>query len=225
MSVHTLAPGLTEPPTRDALRITGVELVPVSSPLKHAFTMREETLRSIDSVLIKLHTDAGIVGIADTGNVSPWYLGETQEPIMTMIATVLFPEVLRDEAATNIERIVARMDFLCRENSQAKALVDYALHDIKGRLYGVPVYELLGGRSVDRVKLAWVTNVMDALNHLSVSTGIIPPLNFATNGAIKAMPRMFTTNVNFFQVQNGKLVALTHKLYDTAPALNAYPKG
>ena len=68
-------------------------------------------------------------------------------------------------------------------------------------------------------------NVMDALNHLNVSTGIIPPLNFAAAGAIKAMPRMFTTDVNFFQVQNGKLVALTHKLYDTAPALNPYPKG
>jgi hypothetical protein len=58
-----------------------------------------------------------------------------------------------------------------------------------------------------------------------VSTGIVPPLNFATDGAIKAMPRMFNTNVNFFQVKDGKLVALTHKLYDTAPALNAYPKG
>jgi hypothetical protein len=69
--VHTQAPDLIEPSTRDTPRITGVELLPMSSPLKHAFTMREETLRSIDSVLIKLHTDAGIVGIADTGNVSP----------------------------------------------------------------------------------------------------------------------------------------------------------
>jgi hypothetical protein len=39
------------------------------------------------------------------------------------------------------------------------------------------------------------------------------------------MPRMFNTYVNFFQVQNGNLVALTHQLYDTAPALNAYPNG
>jgi L-alanine-DL-glutamate epimerase-like enolase superfamily enzyme len=142
-------------------RITAVELLPVSSPLKHAFTMREETLRSIDSVVIKLHTDAGITGVADTGNVSPWYLGETQESIMAIVASVFFPEILEGESATNIERIVARMDFLCRENSQAKALVDYALHDIKGKLYGVPVYELLGGRSVERVKLAWVMSAAE----------------------------------------------------------------
>ncbi len=173
MSVHTLAPGLTEPPTRDTPRITGVELLPMSSPLKHAFTMREETLRSIDSVLIKLHTDAGIVGIADCGNVSPWYLGETQESIMAMIAGVLFPEVLRDEPATNVERIVARMDFLCRENSQAKALVDYALHDIKGKLFGVPVYELLGGRSVDRIKLAWVMSAAEPEPAVAMATAAV----------------------------------------------------
>ncbi|HEX4011455.1 MAG TPA: enolase C-terminal domain-like protein [Solirubrobacteraceae bacterium] len=161
MSAHTPSTVLESPLTRDAPRITGVELLPVSSPLKHAFTMREETLRSIDSVLIKLHTDAGIVGIADSGNVSPWYLGETQESIMAMVATVLFPEALQGQPATQIERIVARMDFLCRENSQAKALIDYALHDIKGQLYGVPVYELLGGRSTDRIKLAWVMSAAE----------------------------------------------------------------
>ena len=161
MSVETLSSAGEAIHTRQPPRIVGVELLPVSSPLKHAFTMREETLRSIDSVLIKLHTDLGIVGIADSGNVSPWYLGETQESIMAMISSVLFPQVLDGETATNIERIVARMDFLCRENSQAKALVDYALHDIKGKLYGVPVYELLGGKSVDKIKLAWVMSAAE----------------------------------------------------------------
>lgn len=150
-----------ESPARVMPKITGVELLPVSSPLKHAFTMREETLTSIDSVLIKLHTDAGIVGIADCGNVSPWYRGETQESIIAMISSVFFPEILEGESATNIEKIVARMDFLCRDNNQAKALVDYALHDIKGKLYGVPVYELLGGKSVDKIKLAWVMSAAE----------------------------------------------------------------
>lgn len=68
-------------------------------------------------------------------------------------------------------------------------------------------------------------NVLDALDHLQVSTGITPPLDFSHSGAIKTMPRMFNTYVNFFQVRNGNLVALTHKNYDTAPALNRYPNG
>jgi branched-chain amino acid transport system substrate-binding protein len=68
-------------------------------------------------------------------------------------------------------------------------------------------------------------SVFTALNQLQASTGIIPPLSFAKNGTIKAQPRMFNTMVNFFQVKGGKLVALTHQLYDTAPALNHYPNG
>ncbi len=141
---------------RELPRITGVELYPMSSPLKLTIHMREETLTSIDSVLIKLHTDAGITGIADTGNVSPSYRGETQESITAMISQVFFPFILKGESPTNIEKIVAKMDFMCRDNNQAKALVDYALHDIKAKLYGVPVYEILGGKSVDKIKLAWV---------------------------------------------------------------------
>jgi ABC-type branched-subunit amino acid transport system substrate-binding protein len=68
-------------------------------------------------------------------------------------------------------------------------------------------------------------NVFNALDKLQATTGVIPPLDFAQAGAIKAQPRMFNTKVNFFQVKNGKLVALTHQLYDTAPALNHYPNG
>lgn len=154
----TVSPTRTpeQPAPRDLPRITGIELLPMSSPLKLKITMREETLTSIDSVLIKLHTDAGITGIADTGNVSPSYRGETQESIMAMISQVFFPYILKGESATNIEKIVAKMDFMCRDNNQAKALVDYALHDIKAKLYGVPVYELLGGKTVEKIQLAWV---------------------------------------------------------------------
>ena len=68
-------------------------------------------------------------------------------------------------------------------------------------------------------------NVTAALDHLKVSTGIVPPLDFTKPGGIKAMPRMFNTFVNFFEVRSGNLVALTHQDYNTAPALNRFPNG
>jgi L-alanine-DL-glutamate epimerase-like enolase superfamily enzyme len=46
-----------------------------------------------------------------------------------------------------IERIVSRMDRAAKVNHQAKAVVDYALHDIMGKSLRVPVYKLLGGLS------------------------------------------------------------------------------
>lgn len=138
------------------MKITRIELLPLSSPLKHPISMREETLRTIDGVVIRIHTDAGLVGLGDTGNTSPWYRGETQESVMAIIAKVFAPLCLLGQDPTSIERIVARMDFVARDNNQAKCLVDCALHDIKGKALGVPVYQLLGGKSVDRVRLGWV---------------------------------------------------------------------
>lgn len=144
---HALAPPVA-PAGRPEVRITGIELWPISSPFKHAFSMRTETLSSVDSVLIRISTDAGVTGVADTGNTSPWFQGETQGSIVALIAEVFGPLVLLGQDPRAVERIVGRMDLLARDNNQAKALVDIALHDIAGKLSGVPVYDLLGGRTV-----------------------------------------------------------------------------
>jgi ABC-type branched-subunit amino acid transport system substrate-binding protein len=89
----------------------------------------------------------------------------------------------------------------------------------------VMVFEAAVKKVIAAKQAVTAQNVSNALDQLQVTTGIIPPLNFAQNGTIKTQPRMFNTKVNFFQVKNGKLVALTHQLYDTAPALNHYPNG
>ena len=112
-------------------------------------------MRSIDSVFIRITTDAGVVGIADTGNTSPWFQGETQASIMALVADVFTPATLLGHDPREIERIVSRMDLLARDNNQAKALVDMALHDIAGKLLGVPVHDLLGGRTVERSRQGW----------------------------------------------------------------------
>lgn len=43
-----------------------------------------------------------------------------------------------------------------RDNNQAKAVIDFALHDLKGKLFGAPVYELLGGRTIEAARMGWV---------------------------------------------------------------------
>jgi L-alanine-DL-glutamate epimerase-like enolase superfamily enzyme len=124
--------------------------------MAHQFAMREDAFSTLDGVLIKIHTDSGIVGVAEAGTTSSWYLGETQESIIAMIAKVFAPQILLGADPLNIEQAVNRMDFLSRGNHQAKALVDFALHDIKGKAFGVPVYQLLGGKSAESVRLDWV---------------------------------------------------------------------
>lgn len=137
-------------------KIVKVECFPVSTPLKKPVIMPNTRIVSIDSVVLKITADDGSVGISDSGDTSSWYRGELQESIIAMISNVIAPRILLGENPRNIEKIVALMDLLVRDNNQAKATVDFALHDLKGKLLGVPVYELLGGRTVEAARQGWV---------------------------------------------------------------------
>ncbi|WP_313738153.1 enolase C-terminal domain-like protein, partial [Acinetobacter sp.] len=137
-------------------KIVKVECFPVSTPLKKPVIMPNTRITSIDSVVLKITCDDGTVGISDSGDTSSWYRGELQESIIAMITRVIAPRILIGEDPRNIEKIVAKMDLLVRDNNQAKATVDFALHDLKGKLYGVPVYDLLGGRTTQGSRQGWV---------------------------------------------------------------------
>ncbi len=138
------------------ITITKVECVPVTTPMKKPVVMPNTYIDRIHGLVLKIHTDAGVTGVADSGDTSSWYRGELQETMMAVICDVIAPRILMGEDPRSIEKIVGRMDRLLRGNNQAKALVDFALHDLKGKLLEVPVYELLGGRTVEAAELGWV---------------------------------------------------------------------
>ena len=138
------------------MKIVKVELIPVSSPMKKPMIMPNTRITAIDSVLLKITADDGTVGIADSGDTSSWYRGEMQDSMIGMVAEVIAPRILLGQDPSKIEKIVGQMDLLVRDNNQAKAMVDFALHDLKGKKLGVPVYELLGGRTIDGAAMGWV---------------------------------------------------------------------
>lgn len=138
------------------MKIVQVEVIPVSTPMKKPMIMPNTRIEAIDSVILKLTCDDGSIGFSDSGDTSSWYMGEMQGTIMSMICDVIAPKVLLGEDPRKIEKIVGLMDLFVRDNNQAKATVDFALHDLKGKLYGVPVYELLGGRTIDGAAMGWV---------------------------------------------------------------------
>lgn len=138
------------------MKITEIELIPVSTPLVKAFHMPGTEITHIHSVVMRIFTDTGVVGIGDCGDTSTWYRGETPESITAMIASHIAPRFLIGQDPTNIEKIVGQMDTFVRDNNQAKALVDFALHDLKGKVANMPVYQLLGGKCVDGSRQGWV---------------------------------------------------------------------
>ena len=138
------------------MKITKIECIPVSMPFAKPIVMSGGPAKCADAVVLKIHTDEGITGIAETGDTSLWYMGESQDSIMSNITNIFAPQILLGEDPFNIEKIVARMDKVARANNQSKAVVDYALHDLMGRALGVPLYKLLGGLSNPKIALAFV---------------------------------------------------------------------
>jgi len=138
------------------MKITKIECIPVSMRFAKPMKMGGGTADCADAVVVKIHTDEGITGISETGDTSPWYMGESQDSIMHNINKVYGPQVLLGEDPFNVEKIVAGMDKAARLNTQSKAVIDYALYDLMGKALGVPVYKLLGGLSNEKIALAFV---------------------------------------------------------------------
>jgi L-Ala-D/L-Glu epimerase len=77
------------------------------------------------------------------------YLGAAYETVKA--ALEMFGQLLVGRDAFGIDARLAELDRALLGNNQAKAGIDAALHDLKAKSLGVPVYELLGGKAVDSI--------------------------------------------------------------------------
>ena len=144
------------------MKITKLECIPWTKPSKGpqrgAIPARPQQ-RAIPpgprAVLLKMYTDEGIVGIGDAGMASLGYAGDTVDSTIGFLK-VVGPALLLGADPMNIELLVARMDRVAKYSRQAMAIVDCALHDIAGKKLGVPVYQLLGGRSIEKSPMGMI---------------------------------------------------------------------
>ncbi|HEY4224764.1 MAG TPA: mandelate racemase/muconate lactonizing enzyme family protein [Pseudolysinimonas sp.] len=102
------------------------------------------------NVIVEIHTDEGHVGIGEAAH-APGIYGETSGATIAGIE-YLTPAIVGQDPRqiTKINMAVDRLSPV--GNIAAKAGIDIALHDLAGKIIGVPVYQLLGGRVHDGVK-------------------------------------------------------------------------
>jgi L-alanine-DL-glutamate epimerase-like enolase superfamily enzyme len=96
------------------------------------------------TLFVKVVTDEGVSGFGEavpTRHVT----GETLESCRTAINEL--GEKLSGMNPLDLERIHKTMDRHLVNNSAAKAGIDIALHDIKGKIMNQPLYRVLGGAS------------------------------------------------------------------------------
>jgi len=99
--------------------------------------------RVSEYVIVKVSTDAGIEGIGEA-TVMPRWSGETVWGCCALIDNVLAP-LLVGLDPTDVDSVADVMDRATGFNWFAKAAIEMACWDIKGKAAEKPVYELLGG--------------------------------------------------------------------------------
>ena len=135
------------------IRITGMTVhvtrIPVLIKRRHGSGDVEGTVRN---AILRLDTDAGITG---WGDAAPWavFTG-TIEAAVAALHVYLRP-VLIGADASRIGALMEAADHALVGHPEAKAAIEMALFDIVGQAAGLPVAELLGGRSRDDIPLSF----------------------------------------------------------------------
>ena len=133
---------------RADVRITAVEAIPFAVPYRRPARFASGQVDTADNVLVRVHTDAGVVGSAEA-QPRPYTYGETQASIVSLVRDVLAPRPLvglrpaRRRADPCPLRDVAG-------NQVARAASTSPRWDAVGRLLGVPCSRLLGGFAAGR---------------------------------------------------------------------------
>jgi len=124
------------------MKITGLETISLSAPLKNPFLSGKGTLGSgnVGLAFVQIHTDEDVVGIGEASLVAVRLIRE-------------FEKLVVGEDPFAVERIWEKL-FRARENGKfypseilmrAVAGIDTAIWDVIGKALNKPLYRLLGG--------------------------------------------------------------------------------
>lgn len=111
-----------------------------------------DTILTGRDILVRIETDAGIVGYGDATN---HFLPYSVEGMLKDLIPYLIGE--DPERIEYLWQVCFRRRFMRGGPSTGSAIagIDQALWDIKGKAYGVPVYQLLGGPGPNEGSRLW----------------------------------------------------------------------
>jgi galactonate dehydratase len=125
------------------MKITDVRVVLLTGPCTNDRYLREARGRR-SAAFIEIYTDTEHVGIGET--YAGYFCPEAVPAIVDF-----FRPILLDQAPDDVDVLWERMyrcgKFWCRVGLGTSVLngIDAALWDLKGKMLGLPVYQLLGG--------------------------------------------------------------------------------
>jgi muconate cycloisomerase len=148
------------------MKIIKIETIPIRLPTRRVHQWASLTTPIGVYVVVKLHTDEGLVGLGEAPVLKDWggdygkYFGETPQTTVHIVNDILSP-ALKGQEPRRFEVIHALMDRAVKGYPYAKAAIDMALYDVSGKAMQVPAYQFLGGCVRDRVSIAHSLGLME----------------------------------------------------------------
>lgn len=134
------------------MKITNVSANAVRLPLLEPLKWASGHMNYADHVLVRIMTDEGIEGIAES-IPRPSLYGDTQESICAIMNKYIGPKLIGMDPL-DIDKIWEQMNTVYW-NLTPKGAIDVCLYDIMGKKTGFPCYKLLGGYK-NKIALSWM---------------------------------------------------------------------
>ncbi|MBM2810985.1 MAG: hypothetical protein HW416_1744 [Chloroflexi bacterium] len=136
--------------------IVDVETFGVCLPYRKMVAFGSVTQDAASYVLLRLRTESGAEGIAEAVARPEQSAGE-DAGLVRHVIDVLYKPLLIGADPICHENVLQRMEKI-PSNRSAKALIDTAIWDLRGKLLNQPVWRLLGGGCDPIVPLTWVVH-------------------------------------------------------------------
>lgn len=131
------------------MKITAIDVYRVPLTSHETYYMSDgKTCATVDSVVVKVSTDAGIVGWGEVCPI-PHYLPAYAGGVAPAIAEL--EPVLIGADPRGSEALIAACDAYLMDHRYAKSALDIAFWDITAKAAEMPLYQLFGGKRADSV--------------------------------------------------------------------------
>ena len=142
------------------MKITQISVFRADLPMKEGFySWSTQSHTAFDTTVAIIETDEGISGAGECCPLGPTYLPAYSEGVRAGI-TKIAPALIGLDP-TQLDCINDTLDSLLKGHPYVKSAIDMACWDILGKKTSLPLYTLLGGKQLDKVKLYKVVTRTD----------------------------------------------------------------
>ena len=140
------------------MKISKIVIYQHDLPVKNGpYKMANANVNCLDTTIVKLTSDCGLVGWGETCPVGPTYAPShasgARAALMEMAPNLIGQNLFQPRQLTRI------MNGLLNGHNYAKAAIDIAAYDLLGKKIGMPVVDILGGAVTNNLPSYYATAV------------------------------------------------------------------